>query len=141
MPTIAQIEPITTARALRGPFDYRLPKRLDGTGVGTVLTVPFGGRTALGVVTRLADESAVPDERLAEPLERAGAIPRELVELALWIADEYVSTPARALTLVLPPGVARRAGPRMVLEAALTDHGRDAVAAGTRLTERQRRVL
>ena len=30
-------------------------------------------------------------------------MPPELVELALWMADEYCSTPARALSLVLPP--------------------------------------
>jgi primosomal protein N' (replication factor Y) len=153
VPTIAQVEPITTARALRGPFDYRLPARLDGTGVGSVLSVPFGGRTALGVVTRMAESSDVPAERLVEPLERAGhPIPEELVELALWMADEYVSTPARALQLVLPPGVARRAGPRVVLEAELTEAGRAAagatLAAGAssagarpRLTERQRAVI
>ena len=28
MPAIAQVEPMTTARALRGPFDYRLPEEL-----------------------------------------------------------------------------------------------------------------
>ena len=30
MPSIAQVEPMTTARALRGPFDYRLPEELQG---------------------------------------------------------------------------------------------------------------
>ena len=30
-------------------------------------------------------------------------MPADLVELALWMADEYCSTPARALSLVLPP--------------------------------------
>jgi len=31
---IAQVEPLTTARALRGPFDYRLPEELRGFFVG-----------------------------------------------------------------------------------------------------------
>ncbi len=39
----------------------------------------------------------------------AGVAP-ELVELGLWVAREYCSTPARGLDLVLPPGTARRAG-------------------------------
>ena len=139
MPAIAQVEPITTARALRGPFDYLVPERLNGVTVGTVLSVPFGGRTAMGVVTGLAAESEVPPERLAEPLDRAGhAIPPELVELALWIAAEYVSTPARALQLVLPPGAARGAKPRTVLEAELTGEGG---AEELRLTAKQRAVL
>ena len=42
-PPIAQVEPLTTARALRGPFDYERP---DGVGVGSVLVVPFGRRDA-----------------------------------------------------------------------------------------------
>jgi primosomal protein N' (replication factor Y) len=141
VPEIAQVEPITTARALRGPFDYRLTERLGTARVGTVLSVPFGGRTALGVVTRLASSSDVPEERLVEPLERAGhAIPEELVELALWMADEYVSTPARALQLVLPPG-AGRARPLVRLEASLPDSGGAANDGSPRLTPRQRAIL
>ena len=30
---IAKVEPLTTARALRGPFDYVLPERLGDVGV------------------------------------------------------------------------------------------------------------
>ena len=40
---------MTTARALRGPFDYRLPEELrGGVGVGSMLVVPFGRREVLG---------------------------------------------------------------------------------------------
>ncbi len=48
--SIARVEPLTTARALRGPFDYRLPAELDSVRVGSVLEVPFGRRRVLGVV-------------------------------------------------------------------------------------------
>ncbi|MBA2537072.1 MAG: primosomal protein N', partial [Actinobacteria bacterium] len=37
-----------------------------------------------------------------------GAVPPALVDLALWLADYYGSTPARALALVAPPARARR---------------------------------
>jgi primosomal protein N' (replication factor Y) len=105
MMPIAKVEPLTTARALRGPFDYRLPQRLAGVGVGTVLLVPFGHRRLLGVVVELAESSTLPPERLAEPIKalEAGAT-AELVRLGLWVAREYCSTPARGLELVLPPG-------------------------------------
>src|SRR5215831_10525171 len=33
MPAIAQVEPITTARTLRGPFDYRLPDELRDAAI------------------------------------------------------------------------------------------------------------
>jgi primosomal protein N' (replication factor Y) len=105
VPPVAKVEPITTARALRGPFDYLRP---EGVGVGAVLVVPFGGRDVLGVVVAVADGSELPDERLVAPrrvLEHD--LPAELVELAHWMADEYCSTPARALALVSPSPGAR----------------------------------
>jgi primosomal protein N' (replication factor Y) len=148
MPPIARVEPLTTARALRGPFDYRLPEALADVPVGTLLAVPFAGRELLGVVVELADASDVAPDRLAEPRARVEpAIPPELVKLARWIADEYCSTFSRALQLVLPPGAGRAARPRVrvreVLVAEATDAGRAAVANGAseRLTERQRDVL
>src|SRR4051812_16436415 len=103
---IARVEPLTTARALRGPFDYRLGEAFAGTGVGALLEVPFGRRKALGVVVELAERSDVPDEKLAEPLRALGSgITPQLVALARWLAAAYATTPARALALVLPPGV------------------------------------
>lgn len=146
MPPIARIEPLTTARALRGPFDYLLPPRLRDVGVGARLLVPFAGREVPGVVVGLADHSEVPPERLAEPGERLGPpIPPDLVELAGWLAGEYCSTPARALALVAPPGAGRgrdAARPRRALFAALTPRGRAAPAdPGARLTGGQRRAL
>jgi len=102
--SIARIEPLTTARAVRGPYDYRLGALGDGVVVGTRVEVPFGGRRVPGVVTGLAEASDVPPEKLAEPFGvLAPGIPPDLVELALWMADEYCSTPARALALVAPP--------------------------------------
>jgi primosomal protein N' (replication factor Y) (superfamily II helicase) len=107
------VQPLTTARALRGPFDYRLPEELrDGVDVGSMLVVPFARRQVLGVVLGLAQESEVAEEKLLAPLraldEGPPALPVELVALAEWIAAEYCSTIARALGLVLPPGAARR---------------------------------
>ena len=102
---IAKVEPLTRARALRGPFDYRLPARMGEVGVGSVLVVPFGRRRVPGVVVGLAERSELPPDRLAEPVEALEAgVPAELVRLGLWAAREYCSTPARGLGLVLPPG-------------------------------------
>ncbi len=47
---IARVEPLTTARALRGPFDYLAP---DGVVVGSLLRVPFGRQELTGVVVGL----------------------------------------------------------------------------------------
>ena len=142
---IARVEPLTTARALRGPFDYRLPERLSEVGVGSVLLVPFGRQRVMGVVVEVAESSELPPERLAEPIEAlaAGATP-ELVQLGLWVAREYCSTPARGLELVLPPSVGRVGrgpGPKLETIASATAAGRAALGDGTRLGRRQRLAL
>jgi primosomal protein N' (replication factor Y) len=112
---IAQVEPLTTARALRGPFDYRLPEELRaGIAVGSMLVVPFGRREVLGVVVGLAERSEVSDEKLLAPLRALElGVPIDLVALAEWIAAEYCSTIARALRLVLPPGANARVAGRL----------------------------
>jgi primosomal protein N' (replication factor Y) (superfamily II helicase) len=107
-PAIARVEPLTRTRAVRGPFDYRLSPEQCDVEVGSVLRVPFGGRSMLGVVVGLAEESALAPERLAEPEAALPAVlPADLVELAMWMAREYCSTPSRALSLMIPPGLPR----------------------------------
>src|SRR4051812_49482555 len=64
---IAKVEPLTPARALRGPFDYRVPSEMEDVEVGSMLVVPFGRRRLVGVVVGLAEHSDVPPERLVEP--------------------------------------------------------------------------
>src|SRR4051794_28015261 len=119
---------------------------MEGVEVGSMLVVPFGRQRLLGVVVELAERSDVPPERLVEPLKALGrGVPAELVRLGLWVAEEYCSTPARGLALVLPPGTgtgkARSVGVRRALVAAITDEGRAAMAGAARLGERQRAAL
>ena len=143
---IAKVEPLTSARALRGPFDYRLPQHMSGVDVGSMLVVPFGRRRMLGVVVDVAERSELAADRLLEPLaalERG--VPDELLRLGLEVAADYCSTPARGLALVLPPGTGRGDRPgvrsRRALVADLTDEGRLLLSADERLGHRQRAVL
>ena len=144
---ILRVEPLTTARALRGPFDYRRPEAMEDVDVGSVVRVPFGPRRLLGVVVEIAERSELPPERLAEPIEalEAGATP-ELVRLGLWVAREYCSTPSRGLQLVLPPGTGTGSGARTVrakteTRAAILPAGEAALGGGERLGSKQRAVL
>jgi primosomal protein N' (replication factor Y) len=109
-PAFARVQPMTSTRALLGPFDYLLPAEMRGqVGRGSMLVVPFGRRQVLGVVLDTAEHSEVPEEKLLEPVRILDlGLPGDLVDLAEWIAAEYCSTVARALGLVLPPGAARR---------------------------------
>jgi primosomal protein N' (replication factor Y) len=142
---ILRVEPLTTARSLRGPFDYRRPEAMEGLEVGSVVRVPFGPRKLLGVVVELAEASELPLERLAEPIEalEAGA-PAELVRLGLWVAREYCSTPSRGLQLVLPPGTGtggRTVRSKVELRAEILPAGEEALSGGGRLGVKQRAVL
>jgi primosomal protein N' (replication factor Y) len=134
---IARVQPLTRTRAVRGPFDYALPEAIaDEIAVGTLLRVPFHHRSELGVVVGLAEHSELASERLSEPeavLE--SVLPEDLVELAQWMAREYCSTPARALSLMLAPGAGAGRGAKRSLVASLTAAGAAAAAEPTEPTE------
>jgi primosomal protein N' (replication factor Y) len=145
-PMIARVQPLTRTRAVRGPFDYRLTAEQADVAVGSLLRVPFGAQRTLGVVVELAETSELAADRLAEPEEVVGAgLPADLVDLAAWMALEYCSTAARALSLMLAPGATAKKGAthaRRVLVAQLTPAGETALDDGTaRLTEAQRGLL
>jgi primosomal protein N' (replication factor Y) len=138
----ARVLPLTSTRALRGVFDYRVApgQQLE---VGSIVAIPFAHRHLLGVVAELADSTEVPSAKLATvgaPL--ATSLPPDLVDLALWMAAEYCSTPARALALALPPGTQQGMGEKQVLVAGLTASGVAALRDGrVRLSDGQRGAL
>jgi primosomal protein N' (replication factor Y) (superfamily II helicase) len=73
----------------------------DTVGPGAVVEVRFGNARRRGVVTEVGVQppqgvQAAAVERVVEEL------PPALIELALWLADYYGSTPGRALALVAP---------------------------------------
>jgi primosomal protein N' (replication factor Y) len=98
VPRFASVYPLVTARALAREFTYEVP---DGVEAGAVVEVRFGNARRRGVVTAIDVEpppgiEPAPVERVVEEL------PKPLLELALWVADYYGSTPGRALGLVAP---------------------------------------
>jgi primosomal protein N' (replication factor Y) len=100
----ASVFPLVTARAVARPFTYEVP---EDVGVGAIVRIPFGRSRARGIVVSL-DES-VPAGVQVKPIDSViGQVPPALVELALWLADYYGSTPARALALVAPETPKRR---------------------------------
>ena len=100
----ASIYPLVTARAVARAFTYEVE---EGVGKGAIVTMPFGRRRARGIVVGLEDHA--PEGFEALPVEKVvGQVPPALVDLALWLADYYGSTPARALALVAPEMPKRR---------------------------------
>jgi len=102
---LASVYPLVTARALARPFTYEVTDEVEE---GAVVEVRLGGARQRGVVVETGVEA--PRGVETAPVGRTvDSIPPVLVELALWIADYYGSTPGRALALVAPLKRARRA--------------------------------
>jgi primosomal protein N' (replication factor Y) len=112
---LASVYPLVTARALARPFTYEVP---DDVERGAIVDVRFGNARRRGIVTEVG--IAPPEGVTVAAVERvAQALSPALVDLALWLADYYGSTPARALQLVAPH-MAKRRGDRRVVDGALS---------------------
>src|SRR5439155_20384670 len=100
----ASVYPLVTARAVAREVTYEVD---DGVGIGAIVRILFGRSRARGIVVARVDEA--PTGFDVRPVEAViGEIPPALVELALWIADYYGSTPARARGVVAPEAAKRR---------------------------------
>jgi len=100
----ASVYPLVSARAVARPYTYEVP---EDVGKGAVVSVPFGAARRRGVVVEL-EQSPPPGVDALPVAALLGAVPAPLVDLALWLAEYYGSTPARALELVAPRARARR---------------------------------
>ncbi len=104
-PPTVRVVPLVTTRALREPLDYLAPEG-DPLERGDVVHVPLAGRSVRGVVLEAGGPAQ--HEGPLSHVERRADEPRMapvVLELCLWIAAYYGSTPARALALALPPRV------------------------------------
>ena len=95
---LASVYPLVSTRSLARPFTYEVA---EGIAKGSVLSVTFGRRSTRGVVADVGVDAPEGVEPVAAG-RLLDEIPPTLVDLALWLADYYGSTPARALELVAP---------------------------------------
>ncbi len=133
MSRLASVYPIVSARSLARPFTYEIG---DEVGKGAVLAIMFGNARRRGVVVD-TDAEAPPDVEPVAAERVLETLPPALVDLALWLADYYGSTPARALALIAPQQAKRRGERREVTGTA----GLAAEPAPERLSETQERAL
>src|SRR5947208_99171 len=100
----ATVYPLVTTRALARPFTYELT---NGAAKGAVVSVLLGRSRRRGVVVELVDTA--PEGVEPVPIDSVlDELPPVLVDLALWVADYYGSTPGRALELIAPVKRKRR---------------------------------
>jgi primosomal protein N' (replication factor Y) len=118
---LASVYPLVATRALARPLTYEIG---EGVRRGAVVELPLGRSKTRGLVAEVGvrPPAGVAVRGVGRTLDQ---VPEALVELALWVADYYGSTPARALRLVAPP-VRRRRGERSAPAARDDARGEDA---------------
>jgi primosomal protein N' (replication factor Y) len=94
-------------------FDYRAPDA-SAADIGRRVVVPFGRKSAIGVIVETADASAVPAERLKSALDVLRDLPPFSAEdlRLMRFAAEYYHHPLGAVVVgALPTRLRRVAGP------------------------------
>ena len=107
---IASVVVDVPARALSEPFDYAVPPWLLGkVRVGVPVAVPLGHRRVVGyVVGTPAHTDYEGDLRPIDGVLGTAVFDEHALQVAGWIASEYVAPLSEALKLFLPPGGAPR---------------------------------
>lgn len=120
---------------------YRVPSKLSGLAVGERVVVPLARKKAHGFVIRLHKDEPDYDPKKIKPIiERAPgsvALPRDLVELARWIANYYVCPLGMVFGAMLPAAVTRGTGARQRQLVRLAE----TASEGQKITKVQQRVL
>jgi len=103
-PDTRDIIHVLTTVPLGGSLDYLLPDDLQVTS-GQVVSVPLGGREVLGIVLDqpYGDTKAVSRDKLKEiiSIKAARPLPRDLVDMALFMGAYTLSNPASVARMLL----------------------------------------
>ncbi len=99
---------------------YRVPETFSMPVIGARVLVPLGSRIVTGCVVNTEVENSHELKDLLEILDIEPFLPREVVELALWVADYYACSPGDAISLAMPPN----AWIESQLEIQISDFGR-----------------
>ena len=153
MPVVVTVAvPVPALPAL----SYRVPDGMAVPPVGGRVRVPLGQRVVSGCVVADGGQGdgdtrspATPGQLrdLLASLDPEPYLPRDVVDLALWVAEYYACGPGESLAAAMPPlalsASGRSDGFRKERVARLTPAGRDAFLTGTagRIGPKQRAAL
>lgn len=132
-------------------FTYHLPVDLeDHVQPGHLVWVPFGKRTIQGIVVRSSDSTEIHTRAVLRLARPEPVLTAHQIELAAWIANDYVAPIAETVRLLLPPGLLKKSpeslgvqakrqlqvavnADRKQVEAGLESMGKDASPIGRAL--------
>jgi primosomal protein N' (replication factor Y) (superfamily II helicase) len=87
-----------------GLFTYSVPPGMD-VARGSMVMVPLGPRVLPGIVVRVGGSPPdMPTRDVLGVVDGAPTISPARAEVALWMAEQYRSSPFDALSLFMPPG-------------------------------------
>lgn len=100
-------------------FTYRIPKKYAELLVpGMRVLAPFGRKRMTGYVTAVQTESAFPDLRdITAVLDPIPVFAPELMALAQWMAEYYMTSLGIVLHTMLPPGIEIKSEKFVLLKA------------------------
>lgn len=95
------------SQAVDRPFHYLVPPALEpNLQPGHRVIVPFGARKLVGYVMGIVDKSPVDEVKpILKILDEEPLLTREMVDLALWLAQHTYSRLVDVLRCLLPPGI------------------------------------
>jgi primosomal protein N' (replication factor Y) (superfamily II helicase) len=92
-------------------FDYSVPAEIEAAvHPGSLVIVPFGRQTVQGVVLQEIQQPSIPEVKPIESLVDLGPVltPAQ-IELAVWMAEQNLTSVAENLDQMLPPGLSQHA--------------------------------
>jgi primosomal protein N' len=90
-------------------FTYTLPPQWQTTlHPGWRVLAPFGRKKITGLIVRTDDHCNIANPKpIAEPLDAFAVIPPDLMRLAEWMSDYYMTPIGQVIAAMLPPGIDR----------------------------------
>jgi len=122
---------------LEGPYTYIIPAELeDKAKFGVRVVVPFGRRELTGFLIKVKDTPDTDYElkSIKRVIDKEAVFTPDLLELAYWMKDMYLSTTGENLSLMIPSG-------RRESDSALTFSSPSSFSGVKELTEGQKRAL
>lgn len=99
-----EVAPIKIVRQDQNHFTYKFHKALE---IGSIVEIEIGNKTMVGVVIKKSQKPSYKTKSILEIIEDK-PIPKELVNLSIWISEYYLSPLALVLQTVLPRGLDKK---------------------------------
>lgn len=140
-----QVAEVVFNLPLEKPYTYSIPDDLRDllkTGMRVKAPLGRGNRTVVGYCVKIRQaESAVRKLKpIEEVLDREPLLDEIMLQLTQWIAERYLCGWGQVLESVIPAGVRRKSGTRLVQSLILSDNAQE-ILSRSKLPAKQQAVV